>query len=232
MNYSFYEVYITAQRAFTAMGFPYGSDEDAAFIIAWLELNRFKGIVLLASLINELDNKYEGTIKLKNLNHKINFQNKSILMKGSGLIDYLSSEIEVRKKITANIINCKNAIFFLPLLYKKSKIINCSQLIFSDANHYINKYKIRNKKIIYSRKKSKNSFMQNTVQILMYKNKNNEKTTQKTIISEKKIQQNLGHSLKPDKNAWDQITKIANKTFVPISDESRNKGAGGGNDND
>ena len=47
MSYSFYEIYITAQRAFTAMGFPYGSDEDAAFIIAWLELNNFQGISLL-----------------------------------------------------------------------------------------------------------------------------------------------------------------------------------------
>ena len=48
------------------MGFPYGSDEDAAFIIAWLELNRLKGIVLLASLINELDNKsYESDKNLK-----------------------------------------------------------------------------------------------------------------------------------------------------------------------
>ena len=43
MSYSFYEIYITVQRAFTAMGFPYGSDEDAAFIIAWLELNDFQG---------------------------------------------------------------------------------------------------------------------------------------------------------------------------------------------
>tara|TARA_B100000029_G_scaffold146086_1_gene141404 strand:+ start:3621 stop:4265 length:645 start_codon:yes stop_codon:yes gene_type:complete len=214
------------------MGFPYGSDEDAAFVIAWLELNKFKGIVLLASLINELNNKYEGKIKLKNLNDKIDFQNKSILMKGSGLIDYLSSEIEIRKKITANIINCKNGIFFLPLLYKKSKIINCSQLIIYDQNNYINKYEIRNKKINYSRKKSKNLLMQNTVQILMNKNKNNKNSTAQTIISENKIQQNLAQSLSPEKNAWNQIEKIANKTFVPISNESREKGAGGGDDND
>ena len=52
------------------------------------------------------------------------------------------------------------------------------------------------------------------------------------IISEKKIQQNLSQSLTPESDAWDKIMKIANKTFVPESDESRNKGAGGGDDND
>ena len=91
MSYSFYEVYITAQRAFTAMGFPYGSDEDAAFIIAWLELNKFQGVFLLSNLIQELDNKYDGRIDIKNFNKKIDFHNKSILMKGAGFIDFMNS---------------------------------------------------------------------------------------------------------------------------------------------
>ena len=47
MGYSFYEIYITTQRAFRAMGFPFGADEDAAYIIAWLELNHFNGIKIL-----------------------------------------------------------------------------------------------------------------------------------------------------------------------------------------
>ena len=39
------------------MGFPHGSDEDAAFIISWLELNNFRGVSLLANSIKELDQK-------------------------------------------------------------------------------------------------------------------------------------------------------------------------------
>ena len=54
MGYSFYEIYITAQRAFRAMGFPFGADEDAGFIIAWLELNHFNGIKILHNLINSI----------------------------------------------------------------------------------------------------------------------------------------------------------------------------------
>ena len=58
------------------------------------------------------------------------------------------------------------------------------------------------------------------------------KLNKNIIISEKEILNNLSKSLKPDLCAWNKVLKIANKTFVPESDESRKKGAGGGNDND
>ena len=36
----------------------------------------------------------------------------------------------------------------------------------------------------------------------------------------------------PNKNDWKEISNIANRVFVPESEESRNKGAGGGDAND
>ena len=233
MSYSFYEIYITAQRAFTAMGFPYGSDEDAAFIIAWLELNNFQGISLLSNLINQLDQKYEGKIKLENLNQTIDFKNKSILMKGAGLIDFITSEMKYNNKISVKIINCSNEIFFLPLLYRATKYIKSSKLIFYDKNYNINTYIIMDYKIIFYQEKNKNLKFKNIVNIVMNKNKENfQYPAIKELISEKEIQKNLSKSLSPAQSSWDIISKIANKTFVPESDESRNKGAGGGDDND
>ena len=88
MRYSFYEVYVTALRAFSGMGFPYGADEDAAFIIAWLELNNFNGIKLLVNSIDIIDNKYSGENKIDNNEFIINLKNSSVLMKGPALIDY------------------------------------------------------------------------------------------------------------------------------------------------
>ena len=215
------------------MGFPYGSDEDAAFIIAWLELNNFQGAILLANLINELDQKYEGKIKINNLKEKINFQNKSILMKGAGLIDFMNAELKNKNKISVKIINCKDGILFLPLLYKTSKNVNLNKLIYCDSNNEINTYDIIDNEIIFYRKKNNGLLNQNTVSIVMDNKKENFKNLMKNkIISEKKIQQNLSQSLTPEADAWDKIMKIANKTFVPESDESRNKGAGGGDDND
>ncbi len=233
VSYSFYEIYITAQRAFTAMGFPYGCDEDAAFIITWLELNNFQGIKILSNLISEMDQKYEGKIEINNLNEKINFKNKSILMKGAGLIDYLNSEIKNKNKISINIINCKDGILFLPLLYKKSEYVNSYQLTFHDVNNEIKTYEIIDKEIILCQKKYSDLLNQNTVCIVINNNKEKVNNSNKnSIISEKKIQKNLAQSIKPKSDSWDKITKLANKTFVPESEESRNKGAGGGNDND
>ena len=56
--------------------------------------------------------------------------------------------------------------------------------------------------------------------------------TYKEIINEKIIQENLSYSLTPNENNWNKISMIANRTFVPESEESRNKGAGGGDAND
>ena len=50
MSYSYYEVYTNSQRAFSGLGFPYGADEDAAFIISWLEAFELSGIHLFANI--------------------------------------------------------------------------------------------------------------------------------------------------------------------------------------
>ena len=62
VSYSYYEVYTNTQRAFSGLGFTYGSDEDAAFITTWLELCRLDGIRLLTLKIDELDNNFNAYI--------------------------------------------------------------------------------------------------------------------------------------------------------------------------
>ena len=63
MSYSYYEVFTNTQRAFSGLGFPYGSDEEAAFIITWLELCGLNGIELLTSKINELGWKSKVSLR-------------------------------------------------------------------------------------------------------------------------------------------------------------------------
>ena len=55
MNFSYYEIYITSLRALNGMGFPFGADEDAAFMTTWLELYRLHGIKKLAKLSKKID---------------------------------------------------------------------------------------------------------------------------------------------------------------------------------
>jgi len=215
------------------MGFPHGSDEDAAFIISWLELNNFRGVSLLANSISKLDQKYQGILNIDNLSKAINFRKRSILMKGTGLVDFMLSKITNKKKISVKIENCENGILFLPLLYKISKKINYLRLSFCDSNNKLNTYELKNKKIIIKNKKNNKLLQNNEVIIEMQNNKENmNNINNDKVISEKEIQKNLSRSLEPEVKSWNKITKIANKTFVPESEESRNKGAGGGDAND
>ena len=231
MGYSFYEIYTTSQRAFRGMGFPFGADEDAAYIIAWLELNKLKGVDIFKNNIEQIDQQYDGVLNLKEMNKGIDFKNKSILMKGSGLIDFLQSNIYQNNKISININNCSNGILFLPLLHKANKNIRYLELIFKDFNKQTSIFKIYDNKIFYNIEE--NIINESEVRItLSNKDLSETNNTYKEIINEKIIQENLSNSLTPNENNWNKISMIANRTFVPESEESRNKGAGGGDAND
>ena len=63
MSYSYYEVYTNAQRAFSGLGFPYGADEDAAYIISWLEAFELEGFNLFSSIQKKIDNNFNGALE-------------------------------------------------------------------------------------------------------------------------------------------------------------------------
>ena len=233
MSFSFYEVYINALRAFNGMGFPFGADEDAAYIISWLELNNINGLKLLSNTIEQIDNNYNGTIKLDKKEYVIDLKNSSVLMKGPSLISYIESILEKKNYIEIDINNCPDPIFFIPLLYKIA-----SNGIFTNLS-FPQKFKknkgfffkknlmltdLSTSKIIHKTNKSKITF--STKDNLIVPN------TCKKEISLNTIQNNLSKSLNPNIKHWKIIEKIAYRTFVPESDESRMKGAGGGDDND
>mgnify|MGYP003325754564 CR=1 FL=1 len=46
------------------------------------------------------------------------------------------------------------------------------------------------------------------------------------------LRKNLSNGLNPDGADWNTISELAFRTYVPESEESREKGAGGGDAND
>ena len=121
VSYSYYEVYTNSQRAFSGLGFTYGSDEDAAFITTWLEILGLDGIKLLTLKIKELDNTFNASIDPSNINDEFDCKNKSSLMIGPGLIDYLISKVDKKENLKLTLKNCNDPIFLIPLLYKYAK---------------------------------------------------------------------------------------------------------------
>jgi len=226
VSYSYYEVFTNTQRAFSGLGFTYGSDEDAAFITTWLEVFGFDGIKLLTFKIEELDNTFNASIDPSKINDEFDCKNKSFLVIGPGLIDYLISKIDERDNFKLTLKNCSDPIFLIPLLYKYAKKNINSQFLLDQK--------------VYAQITDKNIGVNSDIISTNYQ-RNFDLLLTKNILKEQKLDINISSSninnllsngINPDKESWEQISKIAFRTFVPESEESRAKGAGGGDAND
>ena len=226
VSYSYYEVYTNTQRAFSGLGFTYGSDEDAAFITTWLEIFGLDGIKLLKLKIEELDNTFNASIDPSKINDEFDCKNKSFLMIGPGLIDYLVSKIDKRDDFKLTFKNCSDPIFLIPLLYKYAKKNIYSQFLLDQKIDV----QITNENIRVNREIISTNYQRNFDLLLTKKIFNEQKLD--INISSSNINNMLSKGINPDKKSWDQISKIAFRTFVPESEESRAKGAGGGDAND
>ena len=226
VSYSYYEVYTNTQRAFSGLGFSYGSDEDAAFITSWLELCGLDGIKLLNLKIKDLDNSFNANIDPSKINSDFDCNNKSTLMIGPGLIDFLISKVNNNINFKITMRNCDDPIFLIPLLYKYAKKNINSQII---SSHKI-QTQITDKNIAVNKEIISTTY-QEDFDLLLTKNTINEQKLDIHIQSSK-INEMLSNGINPDKKSWDQISEIAFRTFVPESEESRSKGAGGGDAND
>ena len=226
VSYSYYEVYTNTQRAFSGLGFTYGSDEDAAFITTWLEVFGFDGIKLLTFKIEELDNTFNASIDPSKINDEFDCKNKSFLVIGPGLIDYLVSKIDKRDDFKLTFKNCSDPIFLIPLLYKYAKKNIYSQFLLDQKIDV----QITNENIRVNREIISTNYQRNFDLLLTKKIFNEQKLD--INISSSNINNMLSKGINPDKKSWDQISKIAFRTFVPESEESRAKGAGGGDAND
>ena len=226
VSYSYYEVYTNTQRAFSGLGFTYGSDEDAAFITTWLEIFGLDGIKLLKLKIEELDNTFNASIDPSKINDEFDCENKSLLVIGPGLIDYLVSKIDQRDDFKLTFKNCSDPIFLIPLLYKYAKKNIYSQFLLDQKIDV----QITNENIRVNREIISTNYQRNFDLLLTKKIFNEQKLD--INISSSNINNMLSKGINPDKESWDQISKIAFRTFVPESEESRAKGAGGGDAND
>ena len=233
MSFSYYEVYTTSLRAFSSMGFPYGADEDAAYIIAWLELNKFNGLNSLVNSIEVVDNKYDGKINPNALNNSsLDLNYSSLLMKGPGLIDFYQSELDDKKDLHLTLNNCPNPEYLLPLLYRSSKKIHYSNAIWLDTNNQIQCCEV-NKNIMKIAKVSNQELVDNKQVRVFFSQKHKIRKKFDSVtctITSKTIQDNLANGISPNENNWKIISKLAARTFVPESEESRIKGAGGSDD--
>ena len=225
MSYSYYEVYTNAQRAFSGLGFPYGADEDAAYIISWLEAFELEGFNLFSSIQKKIDNNFNGALENNKLFNKINLKKKSCLMIGPGLIDFLNFHTLKNNQIDIEFQNCSDPLFLIPLLYRAVK-----KNIFSKIINQNKIYTVLGKNEIFIHDDIKNNECENFILNLSkneYQMPNKEKSVEYNLLNT-----NISNGLNPNQSSWNEISDLAFRTYVPESEESRAKGAGGGDAND
>ena len=225
MSYSYYEVFTNAQRAFSGLGFPYGADEDAAYIISWLEAFELEGIHLFSSIQKKIDSNFNGALENNKLTNKINLEKRSCLMMGPGLIDFLNFHTLKNNQINIEFQNCSDPLFLIPLLYRAVK-----KNIFSKIINQNKIYTVLGKNEIFIHDDIKNNECENFILNLSkneYQMPNKEKSVEYNLLNT-----NISNGLNPNQSSWNEISDLAFRTYVPESEESRAKGAGGGDAND
>ncbi len=224
MSYSYYEVYTNAQRAFSGLGFPYGADEDAAYIISWLEAFELDGIHLLSIIKKKIDSNFNGVLGNNKLTNQINLENRSCLMIGPGLIDFLNFHTLKNNEIYIEFQNCSDPLFLIPLLYRAVK-----KNIFSKIISKNKIYTVLGKNEIFIHDDIKNNKCENFILNL---STNEYQIDNEEALDYNLLNINISNGLNPNQSSWDEISDLAFRTYVPESEESREKGAGGGDAND
>jgi len=141
------------------------------------------------------------------------------------LIDLLNFHTSKKSEIKIEILNCSDPLFLIPLLYRSIK-----KNIFSKITNQNKTYAVLDKKEIFIHDNLKNNHCANFILNLStneYEIPNGEKTSDYKILNI-----NLSKGLSPKQSSWDNISDLAFRTYVPESEESRSKGAGGGDAND
>jgi len=227
VSYSYYEVYNNALRAFRGLNFPYGPDEDAAYIIACLELYNLNGLNILANNLGKYDQNFDGKIKFNSSSNSFNLKNKISLMVAPGLTDYIISQMIKNDKISFELKNCSYFIFFIPIFIRiiRKKIFTSVKY----QNYDI--FNINEEKLSISNYLTNNVYLRDDFKITFSKTTNQFDNLDINIKLSRSYDQ-LSKGINPKKNDWKKISEIAFRTYVPESDVSREKGAGGGDDND
>ena len=168
----------------------------------------------------------------------INIDHSSLLMKGPGLFDYFYQETKKNHYIKIILNNCIDPIFLIPLAQRLSEKLDFVSACWKNDKNKTIGIKITKNKTLVGELKSKIVPLKKQVFLQFSTNKKSSKIEKFNFhkieyeINAKFKQQCLEKSLNPNADDWKIISKLAHRTFVPESEESRQKGAGGGDDND
>ncbi len=237
MKVSLNELHVKCRNAFRGLGFPPGADEEAAYIISWLEVHGFEGLRQFEGVCACLKrNAFPASVEFAN-NNTIDCSQCCGIAVAPGVFDYLRSDnIESgTNELTLN--HCSKAILFLPLILKHIDARYFWQVEgFEETNKTQIKIDAASERIVVT--SLKQDYDRSNAQIRIKRvsmlpssvNKNGEYFTFASL--QQREQHVIENGLDVDDKQWRFVLDTAKKALVPATDESRKKGAGGGDSND
>ena len=146
-------------------------------------------------------------------------------MIGPGLVDFLNFQTLKNNEVKLEIQNCLDPLFLIPLLYR-----SIQKNIYSKISNQNKTLTILGKNEIFIHDDIKNN---NCPNFSLYLSRSETQIPDEQDFSTYDIlNQNLSNGLNPHQSSWDKISALAFRTYVPESETSREKGAGGGDAND
>ena len=113
MFVSQFEIYRLAQRALEGSGAPYGVDRDGARAVAWLEARGLPGLERLAADLPGLEGKFSGLVPPKD--GVLDAGGLSALAYAGGVLDLWRARRDRKSAALLAIENCRSPIFLMAM---------------------------------------------------------------------------------------------------------------------
>ncbi len=237
MKISLNELHIKCRNAFRGLGFPHGADEEGAFIIAWLEIHQFEGLKLFSRVPKcRTKGPFPQTISIDE-NGVVDCSQCCGIAVIPSVFDLVRSRgnEDETNEIVMN--HCSQAILFLPLILKYADSRHTWQLVGTDAESSthitvdtVNGCVSMNSNTRESPQSDWQIKLQRVASLTFDTKNANEKWSFDSLHQQEK--QAIENGLEVNEEQWHLVLETARKSLVPASEESRVKGAGGGDSND
>lgn len=242
------EVYRAAQRALEAAGAPFGIDRDGALAVAWLEARQLPGLDLLAVALGRLDGAF-GSFAAPEMDSTpavLDLEGRPALAASGAVLDCLGLLRDRQEKpVPLSIRRCRWPLFLLPALataagggtgfllrwrYGAAKV-TCIAEPTGRCRIVLESSRIDLGQVVRSSGPVEALVQDRTSSVRQASRADPARIVDAETL-EVALRRTLTAGILVDDALWTRIGEVAARVLVPPSDESRQRGAGGGDPND
>ena len=237
MKISLNELHVKCRNVFRGLGFPPGSDEEAAYIIGWLEIHRLDGLKQFPDICACLKkNAFPSSVGFSGIG-AIDCSQYCAIAVVPGAFDYLRSKDTDSQTCELVIDRCSDATLFLPLIMKYMDSKHSWVVDGADGQSKTQIFAdVGNEQLYVASSKQETAGSSSQIRIKrinpLSSNSRNSSEGQSFASLHEREHHAIENGLEVEDTQWQFVLGMARKYLVPASAESRKKGAGGGDSND